>query len=68
MKVFREFKTMKIKIVKCPYPDAWYADNIGKVYDVKDIGGETGDCYGVMIDSLRKFWYVAMIDCEVLNE
>jgi hypothetical protein len=58
---------MKIEIIKCSFPYAWYSDKIGNTYTVQDIGGETGDSYGVAIDSLHKFWYIHMKDCKIIE-
>jgi len=58
---------MEIVIKKCSIKGAWYENRIGQKFTVMDVGGETGDSYGVAIDSLHKFWYVPMRDCEILN-
>ena len=55
---------MYIKIVKCSHKYAWYEDHLGEIYKVSDTGGETGDSYGVAIDSIRKFWYIPFEDCS----
>lgn len=59
---------MKIKIIKCSFSDScWYSNRIGEEHEVWDIGGEAGDCYGIAIDSISKFWYVLMTDCEIIK-
>mgnify|MGYP001568891666 CR=1 FL=1 len=60
--------SLEIEIIKCSIPDAWYENKIGEKFTVQDVGGETGECYGVAIDSIHKFWYILMNDCKVLNK
>jgi len=47
---------MRIRIVKCDEPEAWYADQIGKVFEVKR---DWKDSYYVGDD-----YYVLKEDCE----
>lgn len=56
---------MKIRIIKCDEPIAWYADKVGEVYEVSF---ERGNCYYIdnQIDSMSM--YVEKQDAEVVEE
>ena len=40
---------MKVKIIKCDYPNAWYNDKVGEIFECEDIQRVT-DMYGNEID------------------
>lgn len=50
---------MKIRIIKCDEPDAWYANEIGNEYEVTT---ERKDCY--YVDDAR---FVLKEDAEVIE-
>lgn len=55
---------MKVKIVKCSKPSFWYAEDIGKIYDVNE--NIVNDDYMISDSSVQAGIFV--VDCELVEE